>query len=456
MKRSGNPARGVKRDCTFVIMGASGDLARKKLIPAIFRLASRGALGNFIVVGVSRSPHDGAELVDGSGLDLKGRGRAVLRRLRSRTFFYRMDFMEDGYCALGDHVTALERRFGLSGNRVFYLATLPKYFAAIVEGLGKCGLAAQKGNFVRVAFEKPFGDGAHSAREINRRISGLFGEDQVYRVDHYLGKEIVKNISMARFGNTFLEPVWNRKHIEQVQIIISEDCGVGERGSFYDRYGAIGDVFQNHLLQLASLVAMERPRTFDAEQVAAVKAKALKKMAVRRSVLGQYEGYMDDIGVAGRTGTETFAAVELEIRNDRWRGVPFFLMTGKRLPGRYSLIHMRFKRPECDMIGCLPANHLMIRIQPDEGFYIRMNAVSPDGKPSAVNLAFCHACTFGPNSPEAYENILKDVISGDRKGFVSSREIEEQWRIAGSVKKGRLIRYKRGSLPDAGFVEWER
>jgi len=304
-------------------------------------------------------------------------------------------------------------------------------------------------------FEKPFGEDLKSAKKINKVITSLFTEKQIYRIDHYLGKELVQNIIIARFTNTILEPLWSHTYIDHVQIVMTEDFGVEGRGNFYDNYGALKDVVQNHLLQLVALSSMEAPKNLGEKYVRDEKVKILKAISITDVVLGQYAGYTKEKGVKKNSKTETFAAIKLFINNKRWQKVPFYIITGKNMDKRLAGIYVQFKQAPCllfsGVCNFIP-NYFRIQIQPDEGFYMQLNAKAP-GKAgiTPVKMDFCHACVFGPNTPEAYENLLLDVLKGDQSTFVRSDEIEEQWKIIDKItrKNLKVQEYKKGSYPEA-------
>jgi len=447
----------IKMKCTIIIMGATGDLSRKKLVPAIYNLIKSKKLSDFAVIGVSRSEWKSEELLNKSKQYIKNIDKKVWNKLKERFFYYRTDFKEKkNVCDIGFFAKNIESRFKLPGNRIFYLAIQPRYFEGVSKGLDKCSLTKENRNWVRVVYEKPFGDNLKSAVDINKSINKIFDESQIFRIDHYLGKEIVQNVSVARFTNTILEPLWNKKYIDHVQIVLTEDFGIDNRGAFYDNYGALKDVMQNHVLQLLSLTAMETPRKLDAKNIRDEKVKvlkAIKRIQQKNVVLGQYNGYQKEEGVRKNSKTETFAAIKLFVDNERWKGVPFYLISGKNMKNKLAAIYVEFKQARCELFGKkskFTQNYLVMQVQPNEGFYMQLNAKSPSiGEIVPVDMDFCHGCKFGPNTPEAYENLLYDVMKGDQSLFVRSDEIELQWKLIDSIerKKLKVDKYKAKSYP---------
>src|SRR3989344_4304826 len=449
-----------KNDFVLVILGATGDLAKKKLIPALYNMLLNRSVDDFAVVGVSLDDVRPDKLIEESRKYVKRYNRKSWESLKRRFYYFRADFYDrKRFMQLNDFVGLVEKKHSLSGNRMFYLATMPQHFEAITECLRKSSLAGRKRDaWRRVVFEKPFGEDLISAKRINKCIKRLFSENQIYRIDHYLGKELVQNISVVRFTNTVLEPLWNRKYIDHVQIILSEDFGVEGRGTYYDHYGALKDVVQNHMMQLLSLTAMEAPRKLTEGHIRDEKVKILRMIRDVKPedvVLGQYNGYRKEKGVKKDSRTETFAALKMFVSNRRWRNIPFYLITGKNMKDKITSIYIQFKDAPCLLFSGIcnfMPNYLVIQIQPEEGFYLQLNAKVPAKTDiTAVRMDFCHECTFGPNTPEAYETLLMDVAKGDQSVFIRSDEIELEWRIIDKITKKRLRAhpYKKGSYPDA-------
>ena len=378
-----------------------------------------------------------------------------------------MDFYNsDAYLQLRDLIAIVEKKHKLTANHLFHLATLPQHFDVITKNLAlhqiaqkhKTGFCEGQACWDRIVYEKPFGYDLKSARQINRSIARVFAEDQIFRIDHYLGKEVVANIALIRFANRVFEPLWGRDQIESVQIILSENSGVGGRGAFYDACGAVRDVVQNHMLQILALIGMEAPKHFTAQYLRDGKAKVLSKVKVGAVVLGQYNGYRKEKHVQKNSQTETFAALKVTINNSRWKGVPFYLKTGKFLKKQQASVHIKFKTAECLLDFCpADANYLTINIHPNEGFYLELNAKAPGAfdRVVPVNMNFSHTMHFGLNTPAAYEVLLADVIRGDHFAFVRADEIDYSWKIIEQMKRFKhiLFPYTKGS---AGPKEVEK
>ncbi|MGH7392492.1 MAG: glucose-6-phosphate dehydrogenase [Candidatus Rokuibacteriota bacterium] len=444
----------------LTIFGASGDLTRRKLIPALFALyASRTLPEPFAIVGVARTGMSSEEFrrrMRGAVTEF-GRvqppSEAVWDRFAAALHYLSGDPRDSAlYGRLEAFLAEVEQ--GRTKNRLFYCATPPSLYDDIVEHLGASGLAAGDGGWTRIVVEKPFGEDLRSARALNRQLAGVFREEQVYRIDHYLGKETVQNLLVLRFGNGIFEPLWNRNHVDHVQIMVAESIGVETRGAYYEEAGALRDMMQNHLLQLLCLIAMEAPVTFEAAPVRDEKNKVMQAIRpIERvdevAVRGQYgAGFVDgrsavayrsEKGVGPDSRTETYAALKLYVDNWRWAGVPFYLRTGKRLARRASEIVVQFRRTPHMIFRRQPAgaeaNVLVVRIQPDEGMALRVAAKvpGPELKMSPVTLDFRYGEVFGGQSPEAYERLLLDALGGDATLYARGDWVEQAWAILDPV-----------------------
>jgi glucose-6-phosphate 1-dehydrogenase len=445
--------------CVFVILGATGDLAQRKLIPAIYKLVASEKICRFALVGVANSATTMHEILEQSRKFIHNIDRSVWSKLQKRLYYYQMDFHDkQAYKGLRTLIENVESCHKLGCNRLFYLATMPQHFAVITKNLSTYGIAekhqeghlTRRGAWARVVYEKPFGYDLESARTINRAIKRVFDEKQVFRIDHYLGKELVANIALARFTNRIFEPLWSHEHIDSVQIVLSESIGIEQRGAFYDACGALNDVVQNHLLQILALVAMEPPEKLTAEYLRNCKVRVLSKTKVVSAILGQYDGYLKEKNVNPHSTTETFAAVKLIINNRRWKGVPFYLKTGKHLKHDEASIHIKFKMVKCLLDFCpMDSNYLTIKIQPDEGFFLELNVKSPGifNRVVPITMNFSHSTHWGPNTPAAYEVLLADAIRGDHFAFVRADEIDWSWKIIEHIKrlKTHIYHYAKGS-----------
>ncbi len=443
----------VPEACLFVIFGARGDLARRKLIPALCRvLAPKERRDRIHILGVgtpSDISHEKFRMLARDALREAGVPPEVTSSWCDRCVHYHSIGAQntEDYATLARAIAEIEERNDLPGNRVFYLALPPQVFVPTITALGKTGLNRGPG-WTRVVVEKPFGRDLASAIALNQAIHEYFDESQVYRIDHYLGKETVQNLLVFRFANAVFESIWNRDRIESVQITVAEDLGVEHRGRYYEGAGALRDMVQNHLTQLLTMIAMEIPSAFDAEAIRAEKIKILRSLSPIRPedvVFGQYgagtidgtavPAYRDEPDVAPNSSTETFVALRLEVANWRWYGVPFFLRTGKRLLRQATEIVVRFRCPPVSIFKELPAravssNVLVITIQPDEGFELGFQVKAP-GQPLDIVqqfLRFRYSETF-QRLPEAYETLLLDVMLGDQTLFVWSEVAEAAWRI---------------------------
>jgi glucose-6-phosphate 1-dehydrogenase len=438
---------------TVVIFGASGDLTARKLIPSLYSLALKGRLPEELrIVGVSRSPFSDdafrARLAD-STRRFGGRAwdASAWDAFARRLHYVAADAARPGGLApLKAWLEKAEAPVGGAGRRLYYLSVSPDLAPAIVKELGAEGLNREAGDgWSRLIVEKPFGHDLKSAQELNRVLRAEFREEQIYRIDHYLGKETVQNILVFRFANTLFEPLWNYNYIDHVQITVAEAVKVEGRGDYYDHAGVLRDMFQNHLLQVLALVAMEAPARYAADTLRNEKVKVLDAIpvysedeAAKRLVCGQYAGYRGEKGVAADSRTPTYAAVELSVDNWRWRGVPFFLRSGKGLARRQSEVVIQFRCPPHLMFTLPPGaelqcNRLSMCIQPDEGIHINFQSKVPDHEAMELrpaDLEFHYSHTYGAGViPEAYERLLSDALQGDAALFMRSDEIERAWQI---------------------------
>ena len=462
----------VVPDCTIVLMGATGDLTKRKLIPALYKLLADGLLQNYVFVGTGREVTTVDRIFAAAEEFVQGRNVEVWDFFKKNFRYIPVDFnVQDDYAKLKACIEQEELARGLFGNRLFFLATMPEHFSDITQALADhqivrrnipgevCGDRAC--SWQRVIYEKPFGQNLASAQEINQKIAEVFSEQQAYRIDHYLGKELVANIGVIRFANTVFEPLWNNFYIESVQIVLKERVGVEQRGAFYDSYGALKDVVQNHMLQLLALIAMESPQRLDGECIRDAKVAVLKKASITDVLLGQYSGYQQEAHVAPDSRTETFAALKLAIDNDRWRGVPFFFKTGKSLDEKSTSIHVTFRKSP-HLRSQIPgeSNVLNIIIEPNDGFSLKLNGKTPGktDQTTPVLMDFCHSCIFGPNTPEAYEVLILDALRGDQSVFVRFDEIEESWKIidAFGAWQGPIFEYEQKSKGPAELVAWSQ
>jgi glucose-6-phosphate 1-dehydrogenase len=458
---------------TFVIFGASGDLSRRKLIPALFHLADLDYMPeSYAVLGFARTPMTDDsfrefvnQAVDEHLKDEKSEATGA-KSLVSHVYYQVGDTTQpDSFDALKTRLDNLDKMLQLRGNRLFYLAVAPDLVPDIVKRLHDVGLLHQENHsWVRVVFEKPFGRDLASARKLNNSIRRLLHENQIFRIDHYLGKETVQNILTFRFGNSIFEPIFNRTHVHDIHITVAEALGMeGKRGAYYDQAGALRDIVQNHALQLLCLTTMEPPASFEAEAIRDEKVKVLRSLPVmsmnkvaESTVRGQYHGYRDEEGVQKDSTTETYVALRTTIDNWRWSGVPIVIETGKQLAERLTEIRIEFNQPPLclfrEFADCPPnPNALIIRIQPNEGISLSFVCKQPGPHFAVqdVKMDFSYGTTFEQRSPEAYERLLLDALRGDPSLFTRSDEVEMAWRFISAIEDA------WAKLPAPNFPNYE-
>ncbi|MBC7959805.1 MAG: glucose-6-phosphate dehydrogenase [Vallitaleaceae bacterium] len=451
----------------FTIFGGTGNLAYNKLFPAFYQLFQEGKLTPEVTfVAIGRRPKTNAvyrkEVQEKAKQKIKTYTEDSFEEFQKNIYYHEMDFAnESHYEGFDEYMRIIDLKRHALGNRIYYLATSPTDFPGICENLLKYGLLRTIG-FKRAVFEKPFGYDLDSAREINRRISDVFGEDHIYRIDHYLGKEMIQNILAVRFTNQIFKAVWNKDAIDNVQITVKESVGVEERGGYYDQSGALRDMVQNHLLQILALVAMEPPAVFDTNSIRNEKVKVLKSIKIKPDVqshedivFAQYNGYRQEEKVNPNSLTETYVAIKCEIDQPRWQGVPFFLRTGKYLDGREAEVIIEFKNEHSNGFfgDSAQPNLLILKIQPEEGIYFRINTKRPRSEKDlmAVSMDYCQSCNFIYRSPEAYERLLFDIIQGDSTLFTRWDEVETAWQLIKQLiescqgKEDYIVGYRPGS-----------
>lgn len=451
----------------MVIFGGTGDLAHRKLYPAIYNLHLSGLLpDNFALVSVGRRDKTDDQFrteVMGSIVEysrIKPKNNAKLHKMLQRFYYKETDFYHDeGYRELGKFLDQLDERYMTQGNRIFYLAVAPEHFGPVVKRIEMAGLTKNEGDsWQRLVIEKPFGKDLESATGLNRDITKVFDEDHIYRIDHYLGKEMLQNIMVIRFANALFEPLWNNKHIDHIQITSSETVGVERRGGYYEGSGALRDMMQNHMLQLLMLTAMEPPVNLETQSVRDEKVNVLKALTpmtpeevAQNVVRGQYGsgmdgddnviGYRQEERVSGDSDVETYVGMKVMVNNIRWAGVPFYLRTGKRMPCKTTEIAIQFsKSPELlyfKKVKRLESNLLVIKIQPREGAFLQFNAKKPGAKSEIIPVAmdFCQNCHIDATSADAYERLLYDVLRGDSILFTRWDELEYSWKFIDGIAK---------------------
>ena len=444
--------------CAVVIFGATGDLTARKLMPALYNLARERSLpGGFSIIGYARRDWTDEQFRAAMKEAVAKYSREPLDESLWESFAHDLHYVSgdfdnaEAYTRLAERLGKQDAAHGAGGNRLFYLATSPTAYASIAGHLGAAGLARPTDGWTRLVVEKPFGRDLASARELNQELGTVFRERQIYRIDHYLGKETVQNIMVFRFSNGIFEPVWNRRYVDNVQVSVAETVGVEGRGGYYEESGALRDMVQNHLMQVLALVAMEPVASFQGDAVHDEKAKvfhAIKPIAdiTRDTVRAQYRagaifgkdvaGYREEEGVAPDSTTDTYAAIKLEIENWRWSGVPFYLRVGKRLPKRATEVAITFNRAPLQLFRSMGSdnptpNLLVLRIQPDEGISLRFGAKVPGTRSDVrpVNMDFRYGNSFGADQPEAYERLLLDAMLGDSTLFTRWDGVEAAWEL---------------------------
>jgi glucose-6-phosphate 1-dehydrogenase len=467
---------------TIIIFGASGDLTSRKLLPALFNLWLKDRLPqDFHIVGMARSAFTDdqfrermwAAIADSEGMASR---RADWDRFCERVTYHRGDLALDGDMVRLKTVLQEAERGADSVNRLFFLSIAPSLYENAVESLGASGLATENNGWRRVVIEKPFGSNLESAQALNRSVHAVFDESQVYRIDHYLGKETVQNLLVFRFANAIFEPVWNRNFVDSVQITVSEKVLLGDRAGYYDGSGVVRDMVQNHLLQILTVVAMEPPIAVDATSLRNKKVEVLQairrwtgEQASQNAVRGQYRGYRNEKGVLEGSTTATYAAIRLFIDNWRWQGVPFYLRSGKGMTGKVSEVVIQFSRPPHQLfqggdLENMKPNSLSLLLEPDEGVHLSFDVKVPDQgmEMAPMSMQFHYDSAFGSEViPEAYQRLLQDALEGDAALFIRSDQIEEAWRIVdplieeweGPANSSPLHGYEPGSQGPAAADE---
>lgn len=434
-----------EKKLTIVLFGATGDLAQKKLVPALSYLLEHKHLKHRLsIIGVGRRDIDEDTFRDLHAAHLGN--KEILRHL----FYHKADISKkDGLSGLRDFLKKKEE--GRDANRIFYLATGQEFFNPIIAQLKEQGLHEEKKGFSRVVFEKPFGRDEKSAKAIDACAKQAFKESQIFRVDHYLGKETVQNIFVLRFANTIFEPLWSGEHIANIQLIVDEDTGIGTRGLYYDQYGALKDIVQNHLLQMLAFICMDVPASLRPQDVHKQKTAFLRELAMQKpqkAVFGQYEGYADEPHVKKGSATETFVAMKIVLQTKRMQKVPVYLRTGKGLKRKQAKIIIEFKKEKSLMYAQIqiPSNRLIIHIQPETDIIFELNAKKPAKETiiQKVPLSFCYKCHFIENSPQNYERLLLDIIADDKTLFIGHEELLFAWQFIDRIARAAPATYPQG------------
>ncbi|PKN03365.1 glucose-6-phosphate dehydrogenase [Candidatus Dependentiae bacterium HGW-Dependentiae-1] len=447
----------MNKGITVIILGASGDLAKKKLFPALYSLLAQERVKDLLVVGGAIEETTSAAILAESKQHVVGAvHEPAWDMLVKNTYYQHLDFScATDFKALAQLATLEEKKRGYPGNRLVYCACAPTFFCQLTEQSVAAGLITKLSEkdalWQRIVYEKPFGHDLASAHVMNKCIQSLVHEHQVYRIDHFLTKDLVSNLGLIRFSNCIFEPLWNNRYIDNVQIILSEKDSVERRGLYYDKYGALRDVVQNHMLELLALIAMEAPEKLEGDFIRVRRARVLEQVRFVDGFLGQYQGYKQEGSVAPDSTTETFAELYLTVDNPRWAGVPFYLKTGKCLDERETVIHIKFKQVDCLLAKNCPSesNYLTIRITPEESFILTLNARKPGGKMEWIpmSLEYCHSCGYKEIMPTAHAALLDAVMHGEQSVSVRFDEIESCWKLIDAIRAQQLplYSYAKGS-----------
>lgn len=431
----------------FILFGATGDLARRKLMPALYRLVLEKKLADVSFFLVGREESTVEAIFTHTKPFIGDIDASTWRSMMERSLYHQCDLTKsDTYEVLHDRIQDAEATWKTT-NRLVYCAVASDFFCAITEGLARTGILQKTppdGSWHRIVYEKPFGRDQLSAHCINESIERTLSEQQIFRIDHYLTKEIVNNIALIRFTNAIFEPLWNNQFVDYIEIILSEKISIESQGGYYDTYGALRDVVQNHMLQLLALIAMEPPVKLTGDYIRDKKADVLQQVTCVDGILGQYQGYTDDVH-SNMSGTETFAALKLSVNNQRWAGVPFFLKTGRALDVKETVINIIFKPVTCLLTKQCPpdANVLSIRVAPDATFSLTLNAKKPGEADTLIPISmdYCHSCRFAFSPSHEYEFLLQEVMRGEQAVSVRADEIEYAWRLIDTIYARHLPLY---------------
>lgn len=444
------------KSVTIILFGATGDLSKRKIIPALYRFVSKKKLENFIIIGAAFDDVTSDQMIDAALPFVQESDEQYWDIVRKHSYYKKINFTEkNDFSSLHTFVQDCERKQGGTQNRLFYVATASQFFCPITHSCAEVGLLQRKdvrdAPWHRIVYEKPFGHDVKSAHEINECIKNTIDETQVYRIDHYLTKEIVSNIAMIRFTNCVFEPLWSNRYIDQVQIILSESGGIEGRGMYYDAAGALRDVVQNHMLEMLALICMESPEKLTGDYIRAERVKVLEKVRFIDGILGQYDGYKAEKHINPDSHTDTYASLKLVVDTPRWSGVPFYLKTGKGLDKKETIIHIKFKQVDCLLLrGCpTDSNWLTIKVAPEAIFLLTLNVKVPGTSEQVmpIGMEFCHSCLYGPQTPEAYEVLIEEVMRGEQSISVRFDEIEYSWKLIDVIeaKKLPVYQYAQGS-----------
>lgn len=443
--------RNKMENCLIILFGITGDLSKKRIIPAIYELLKENDL-KMKIIGVARREISQEDILKESIPYIKNFEESSFDKLKKNFFYFPLYFNNiSRYIDFAAFIKEIEKKYAIN-NRIFYLSASPEFYIPIIENIKKAHII-EKNGFNRIILEKPFGFNLKSAGGLNQSLRNVFDENEIFRIDHYLGKDIVQDIVTLRFTNKIFNSLWNKDNISHIQIISTEDYGIEGRGEYYDKFGALKDFVQNHVVQLLALTTMDAPERLTGEYLRNHKIKILKNIQVEEVVLGQYNGYKDEPKINHNSKTETLAALKLFVKMKNWEHIPIYVLHGKNLKDKLTTIYVEFKHSECLMFDktCnYESNYLNLQIFPNEGFYLRLNARNPfNDEIVPVKMSYCHECIFGPRTPDAYKKLLMEAIKGNPLLFIRSDEVIEQWKIIEQIKKKKplLYIYEKGKLP---------
>ncbi len=431
---------------SIVIFGATGDLAKRKLLPALYELSKENI--PFILTLVGRKPYTTEEYMQEAKTFIEKEVRKVENNgwndFTKKITYFKAEFESKEINKLQSFLKKQEQQKNIQANRIYYLATMPEHFPSILKTIKKQKMDTEKEGFKRIVFEKPFGSDLKSATTLNNLIKKSFKEIQVYRTDHYLTKETIENILVFRCSNTFFDPIWNKKYIDHIEITVAEDMGIESRGKYYDKAGVIRDMIQNHLLQILTLITMECPKSFERTDIQKEKINILKKIKITKSMLGQYNSYKREPDVKQNSTTPTYIAIEAKINNPRWKNIPCYLRTGKKLKRKTAFVYIKLKENKMTK----EPNEIVMHIQPEQDIVLYFNTKKPGSKLeiTKAKLEFCYQCLFGPKTIESYQKLITNAIHGDQSNTTSWEETKAAWKIVAPILKQQATEtYQEGS-----------
>lgn len=446
-----NIENSMEKNSLILILGITGDLSRRKLIPGLYKLVEDGELNGTRIVGAAIEDKTKAEILEGAKPFIENLNSDIWQRLEDKFTYLKVDINNaEDFVKLAAHIESERKEYDLADQTLVYCAIFEMLYVKATEQLAGAKIISRMvgapGRWCRVVYEKPFGHGYDSVHKLNKSILRFLNEDQIYRVDHYLAKEIVENIAFVRFTNRIFEPLWNNFHIDSVQITLDESIDIEGRGSYYEMYGVVKDVVQNHIMQLMALVTMDTPQALVGTAMQDAKSHVLKRIKCEDGIFGQYEGYRDEEGVDSKSRVPTFAVLRFTVDDERWAGVPFYVRTGKVMPAKKTKIVIKFKDTHCLLPKNCPtdSNYLTISIYPESGFNLEVNAKKPNANDGVVpvNMDFCYESLFVAQAPRAYENVISEIMAGETSFAVRVDEIESCWKISDQIENMGLSFYK--------------